>query len=300
LGHWLGSDGGYGNSFWAVTIFGVTVQILFYFAAAETYAPRILYLKAQKLRKETGNTLLHTPYESEDRRLGPVLRRSMARVFVLLGTQPIVQFLALYMALQYGIIYLMLATYPQVWTGIYYESVGIGGLNYISLIIGLTAGAQTSGYFSDRVYRALTARAPNREGRPEFRVPLLFLAIFLLASGLLIYGWGAQYRVHWIVPNIGAVIFGIGTTMVMTCLQTYTLDCYQLYAASAVGAAAVARSLTGFAFPLFADYMFEALGEGWGNSVLALSMLVIGYAGGCVLWFYGWQLRARSQYAADK
>ena len=105
---------------------------------------------------------------------------------------------------------------------------------------------------------------------------------------------------QWIVPNIGAAIFGAGTSMTFTGLQTYTIDSYELYAASAVGATAVARSLTGFSFPLFADFMFDALGEGWGNSVLAFATLVIGYSGSLVLWFYGKELRQRSQYAAGK
>jgi hypothetical protein len=113
-------------------------------------------------------------------------------------------------------------------------------------------------------------------------------------------GWSAQYHTHWIVPNIGYVVFSAGTSMTMIGLQTYTIDAYQLYAASAVGATAVARSITGFAFPLFAQYMFRALGYGWGNSFLGFATVGIGYGGSVVLWFYGQRLRDASQYAADK
>ena len=300
IGAWVTEKTTWRWSFWAVTMFGVAVQILLYFTLPETYGPRILQRKAQKLRKETGNELLHTEYETNDRTLKTVLSRALIRVFVLLGTQPIVQFLALYMALTYGIIYLMLATYPTVWTNIYHESTGIGGLNYISLMIGMTAGAQVAGRLVDWGYQRLKSRAPNGEGRPEFRVPILFLSTLLISGGLFMYGWSAQEHTHWIVPNIGAAIFGAGTSMTFTGLQTYTIDSYQLYAASAVGATAVARSLTGFAFPLFADYMYEALGEGWGNSVLAFAAIVIGYMGSIVLWFYGERLRKSSRYAADK
>lgn len=287
-------------SFWAVTMFGVTVQVLFYFTAAETYGPRILQRKAQRLRNETGNELLHTEYETGDRNLKALLSRAFVRVFLFLGTQPIVQFLALYAALNYGIIYLMFATYPIVWTNIYHESTGIGSLNYLSLMIGTTAGAQLSGRLIDLSYRNLKKRAANGEGRPEFRVPLLFLSTFLSSGGLFMYGWSAHLHAHWIVPNLGAAIFGAGTSMTFTALQAYTIDCYQLYAASAIGATAVARSATGFGFPLFADYMYDALGEGWGNSVLGFATIVIGYSGSAVLWFFGERLRRASQYAADK
>lgn len=299
MGAWIAEKTTWRWSFWAVTIFGVTVQVLIHFTLDETYEPRILQLKARRLRKETGNDSLHTRYETDDHDINAVLKKALVRVFVFLGTQPIVQFLALYMALIYGIIYLMLATFPDVWTKEYHESTGIGGLNYISLMIGLTVGAQVAGRLIDFFYRKLKARASNNEGRPEFRVPVLFGSTFLLAGGLFMYGWSAKAHTHWIVPNIGAAIFGIGANMTFTALQTYTIDSYQLYAASALGGTAVARSMTGFGFPLFGEYMFDALGYGWGNSVLAFASLGIGYSGSLVLWFYGERLRKASRYAAN-
>jgi hypothetical protein len=167
-------------------------------------------------------------------------------------------------------------------------------------MIGLTAGAQVAGRLIDGIYGRLKSRAPNGEGRPEFRVPILFLSTLLIAGGLFIYGWSVQAHTHWIVPNVGAAIFCAGAMMTFTALQTYTIDSYQLYAASAVGATAVARSITGFVFPLFADYMFNALGEGWGNSILAFATIGIGYSGSLVLWFFGERLRKASRYAVDK
>jgi hypothetical protein len=112
------------------------------------------------------------------------------------------------------------------------------------------------------------------------------------------YGWSAQAHTHWIVPNIGAASFGAGANMTFTALQTYMIDCYQTYAASALGTTPVARSATGFAFPLFGTYMFDALGYGWGNSVLSFAAIGIGYSGSVVLWLFGGRLRKVSQYAA--
>lgn len=299
LGAWITERTTWRWSFWAVTIFGTTVQVLIYFTLSETLPARILHFRAKKLRQQTGNDQLRTIYEAEDRNIRVVLRTALVRVFVLLGTQPIIQFLCLYMALIYGVIYLMLATFPSVWTGIYGESIGIGGLNYISLMIGLTAGAQISGRAMDIIYRRLKLRSKDGQGRPEFRVPLMFVSTLLVSGGLFMYGWSAQYRVHWIVPNIGAAIFGIGATMTFTALQLYTIDSFQTYAASAVGATAVARSITGFSFPLFGQYMYDALGQGWGNSVLAFAMLAVGLSGASVLLFYGQRLRNASRYMAN-
>jgi hypothetical protein len=49
-----------------------------------------------------------------------------------------------------------------------------------------------------------------------------------------------------------------------------------------------------FAFPLFGSQMFDALGLGLGNSLLALLTIALGIPFPILLWFYGEQLRARS------
>lgn len=299
IGAWIAEKTTWRWCFWAVTIFGVVVQVLIYFTLPETYGPRILYWKAEKLRKETGNEKLRTQFELEDRRWSTIMRHAIVRPFILLFTQPIIQFLAAYLSLIYGIIYLMLSTFPLVWTDIYHESTGIGGLNYLSLAIGMTAGAQAGGRLIDFIYRRLSATAPGKKGRAEFRIPILFVSTGFIGGGLFMYGWSAQAHTHWIVPNIGAAIFGMGTTISFTALQTYTIDAYTVYAASAVGTTAVTRSCTGFGFPLFAPTMYDHLGWGWGNSVLGFAALGIGYAGAVILWFFGERLRVASPFAKN-
>lgn len=299
IGAWITEKTTWRWSFWAVTIFGVCVQVLIYFTLSETYGPRILYWKAQKLRKETGNQQLRTQFELEDRSWKKIMRHALVRPCRLLFTQPIVQFLAAFMSLLYGIIYLMLSTFPTVWTDFYGESIGIGGLNYLSLCIGMMTGAQAGGRILDVIYKRLVKGTPDGKGRPEFRIPLLFVSTGLTGGGLFMYGWSVEAHTHWIVPNIGAAIFGLGGVMCMIPLQTYTIDAYTVYAASAVGTTAIVRSLTGFGFPLFAPAMYKSLGWGWGNSVLAFAALGIGYPGALILWFYGKKLRAMSPFAAN-
>ncbi|WPH02959.1 Hypothetical protein R9X50_00583100 [Acrodontium crateriforme] len=284
--------------FWAVVIFGAVVQVLIYFTLKETYGPRILYWKAEKLRKETGNSDLRTKFQLDDRSLKSVMRHAIVRPFRLLGTQVIVQFLAAYMAVIYGILYLVLGTFPTLWTDVYHESVGIGGLNYISITIGLTTGMQLGGRGSDYIYRRMKEKAGGT-GRPEFRIPLLFAGVLTVSSGLFIYGWSAAYHTHWIVPNIGAAIMAAGASCSFTALQTYTIDTYTQFAASAIGATAVVRSMAGFGFPLFAPQMYKAVGYGWGNSILAFVGLGVGLPGAVVLWFFGEKLRKKSTYAAN-
>lgn len=138
----------------------------------------------------------------------------------------------------------------------------------------------------------------NNTGRPEFRIPLMIPGSVLVPTGLFIYGWTAQYHTHWIGPNIGAALFAAGVIIGFQCIQTYLVDTYTRYAASAVAAATVLRSLAGFGFPLFAPYMYSKLDYGWGNSLLGFVAVALGVPAPILFWVFGKRLRERSPYAA--
>ena len=139
----------------------------------------------------------------------------------------------------------------------------------------------------------------------------MLIAGILCPIGLFIYGWrsvlslatlvtvlmspSAHYRAHWIAPNIGAVIVAIGLIIGFQCSQAYTTDAYEArYAASAASVGAFLRTMCGFSFPLFAPKMYENLGLGWGNSLLAFLTLGVGIVMPLGLWFYGERLRGMS------
>ncbi|TVY57264.1 Efflux pump vrtL [Lachnellula cervina] len=283
--------------FYATTIADGVIQIVGLFFLQETYPPVLLQRKKKALIKETGNEALHTEYDHPDRTVMKALSISFRRPFKLLGTQVIVQVLAVYMAYLYGLMYLVLSTFPGLWEDEYHESIGIGGLNYISLGTGFFIGTQVCAPLQDRIYRVLKKRN-NGVGKPEFRVPLMVPGALLVPIGLFWYGWSAQAHTHWIVPNIGAAIFAAGVITGFQCIQTYMVDAYTRYAASAIGAATVLRSLAGFGFPLFAPYMYKALHYGWGNSLLAFIAIGLGWPAPILLWLYGEKLRKRSTFAA--
>lgn len=119
-------------------------------------------------------------------------------------------------------------------------------------------------------------------------------AALLVPAGLLIYGWSAQTHSHWIIPNIGIGIYALGLIMSYQCIQAYVLDCYAVYAASAMGALTILRSLLGFVLPILAPLIYRTLGYGWGSSLLALWALVMGGLVPVLLWRYGAVLRKRS------
>lgn len=139
---------------------------------------------------------------------------------------------------------------------------------------------------ANKVYDRL-AEANGGKGLPEYRLPTLFLTSWFIPVGLFWYGWSAQAKIHWIMPVLGTVWFGVGVVSIFVAIQNYLVDGFR-YAASALAASTVLRSLFGydqtfylnsllrFSFPLFGQQMYDKLGYGWGNSLLGFLALGLG------------------------
>lgn len=319
--------------FYATTIAAIAIQFAGVYHLPESHATILLQKRRDQLAKETGNQNLYITKDKQET-LRQAITTSMARPTRLLATQPIVQLVALYMGYLFGLFYLILSTFPTLFGEVYGQPIGISGLHYISLGLGFTIGAQVNAQITDRLYKRLTAKhyeklqeerplschcncschnvhgnrmlslvAPTmppgapRKGRPEFRIPSMFVGSLLIPVGLFWYGWSAQARLHWIMPDIGITIFAAGSITCLQCMQAYIIDSYMRFAASGMAAVIVLRSLAGFGFPLFAPYMYSALGYGWGNSVLGFVSIVVGIPAPYFFWFYGQKLRAKSKYA---
>ncbi|OJD38640.1 mfs multidrug transporter [Diplodia corticola] len=286
--------------FWSVSIADFIIQIMATAWLRETYAPAILAKKVDKLRKSTGDQSLRTKWQNPDHSLAKILRTNLVRPFIMLGTQPVIQIMALYRAYLYGVMYLVLSTFALVFEDQYDMSLTMSSLNYLSLGIGFVIGLQICAPLNDRIYIYLKRKHNVSTGVPEYRIPLILPSTILTPVGLALYGWAASTdpAVHFLVPNVGAAIFACGLIMAFQCAQAYVVDAYTTYAASATGAAAFLRTMAGFSFPLFAPRLYDGLGLGVGNGVLAGVSAVVGVAVGWGFWKRGAWLRARSGYCA--
>ena len=124
--------------------------------------------------------------------------------------------------------------------------------------------------------------------------------------------------IHWIVPTLAGIPFGMGVAQILQSLTTYLMDTYNIYFASAIAATVVLRSTCGAVFPLFSPAMFNALGDEWAMSVFAcLSTICMPipllfwvrielvphrrssktYDGIFGFQKYGWWIRKRSRFA---
>lgn len=209
----------------------------------------------------------------------------------MLFLSPIVFLLSLYMAVCYGILYLIFTTI----TGVFHENYGweieICGLAYIPLGIGFTSGMLVVAKLSDATVIRMT-KANDGVFEPEMRLPAcVFFACFVPIS-FFWYGWAAYFKVHWIVPIIGLVPFGFGMIGIFIPIQTYLIDSFPVFAASAMAALTVSRSLFGAFLPLAGPSMFATMGLGWGNSLLGFIAVALIPA---PLWIfkYGGAMRKR-------
>lgn len=139
--------------FFATSIFDLAVQVACFFLLRETHHPTILRNKAKALRKYTGNKDLHTEHEGPDHSMKKILMKSLVRPFIMLTTQPALQAMSLFRGFQYGIMYLVFATFGIVFEDMYGQDIGRASLNYLSLGVGFFIGLQISGSMQDRVYK---------------------------------------------------------------------------------------------------------------------------------------------------
>ncbi|KAI5834714.1 MFS general substrate transporter [Schizophyllum commune Tattone D] len=218
---------------------------------------------------------------------------NIQRPIMLLFGDVICFLLSLYMAL---IFYLMFATFSAFFSKTYGFKAGVGGLVYIGIGIGSLVAVIIGAKVGDRIYWGLSAKYNNGVGKPEYRVPSLILGSMVIPIGLFWYGWSAEAATHWIVPILGTAVYAFGQMMTFLPIQLYLVDTFT-YAASAVAAATFFRSMFGFAFPLFAQEMFDTLGMGGGLSLLAGLSIVLGIPFPIFLWFKGESIRAKSRFA---
>ncbi|KAF7187131.1 putative efflux pump mfs2 [Pseudocercospora fuligena] len=225
--------------FWSTSIFQAVMIVASFLAFHETYAPLILKRKAAKLRKETGDQRYVTAAErlqgDAPLHISRIVGRCLARPLRLLAFHPIVQYLAFLSAFYYGILYIVLSTFSDLWVKQYHERIDISGLHYITLALGEILGSQVTGPSMDRTFKYLRNRA-NGEERPEWHVPMMLPGALLGPIGLLWYGWAAQARAHWAVVDLGALLFAFGGQIAGMPIQAYIIDSYPEYASSATAA----------------------------------------------------------------
>ncbi|CAO1628107.1 unnamed protein product [Parajaminaea phylloscopi] len=251
---------------------------LIYFLLPETRHNIILDRKAARLRKETGSDRFVSVHATEKKSLSQGLKIALSRPLRFLVSEPITMFASAWNAYLYLCIFLFNDAFLKIWgrgNGGYGFSPAVAQLSFLSLIVGCLIGFLILPFTGEPYYQRVVKRAG--ESVPEARMYMGLYGCLLIPIGLFITAWTCYPdRVHWIVPMIGAAVFGIGFFWVLYGILAYLTDSYGAFSASALGAAILIRNIAGAVSPLFASYQFNNLGNHWATSLIAfLSLLLI-------------------------
>ena len=281
--HWI---------FWIMSIFNSAITMLGLIFIRESYVPVLLRRKAIKCAHQVPSQVTAATTTPRSPNMFTQLRKNLARPVRLLLTRPVIQVIALLLALDFGIYAFLLSTFATLYIERYQQSAFTASLHYISIAIGSTLSAQVGGHIMDSLYRRLKDKSPSRQGKPEFRAPWMVPGTLLVPVGLLWYGWTAESRQSWISVDFGAAVFSLGSFSFSQALLAYQLDEFGAeYGAAANAASRVLSNLLAFVFPVFAPRLYGALGWGWGNSLLAGIWLVLVGPVPLVFWLWGEKLR---------
>ncbi|KAK6827219.1 fluconazole resistance [Apiospora arundinis] len=259
----------------------------------ESYPPRLLVVKARRLRHETGNWALHAQFEEWDVSVQELARKFLVRPLQLLGT-PICLLVALYASFCYGILYMQLGAIPYIFGELRGWGPLASELPFLAILLGSFTGAVLNVLNQlqyNKAYRANRGRAV-----PEKRLPPMMLGSVLFASSLFLTGWTAEPRYHWIAPVVGLYLAGTGFNTIFQAALNYLVDTFQAYAASAVAANTFLRSCFAAAFPLVVSPLYRNIGVGPGQSIFAgFACLLVPVP--FVFYVYGRRIRAASKWS---
>ncbi|KAL3472237.1 putative MFS transporter [Aspergillus californicus] len=292
IGGFLAAGKGWRWTFWLLSILGGFFGSAALVIMRETHPKVILECKAATLRAATGDHNLRSKLAHS---LSPrqVLLQVLVRPMMLLFQSPILLVISVYVALVFGVMYLLFTTFTSVFEGQYGFSTSISGLVYLGLGVSLLVSMIFFNILNGHLQKRLKANETQKP-KPEHRLILMIWFSPLVGLGLFMYGWTAYYKVHWIVPILGTCLMGFGSFFVITPAQLYLIDVFgSQAAASALGANNLLRYMFSTFLPLAGPKMYASLNYGWGNSLLGF--LALAFVPGPLLFYkYGERLRAKT------
>ncbi|KAI5117818.1 hypothetical protein M0805_004948 [Coniferiporia weirii] len=259
----------------------------------ETYAPAILKRKAQKIRKNE-HIEVYAPLEVEQKGLLHAITVSCYKPFELLLFDRMSLLLDLWNALVLGILYLAFQAFPIIFGEKHGFNLQMTGVSFLGIGVGLLFGTLSQPFWN-RLYKRETLKY-NGHPPPEMRLLMGMPGGVLVAVGLFWIAFTTFPGVHWIVPLLGSIPFGLGIIYVFTATFTYLVIAYRPIAASAMAANSALRSSFAAVFPLFAGQMYDRLGTVGATALLAgLTSLMAPLP--FIFYWYGARIRANSKYA---
>ena len=276
IGGYMTAGLGWRAVFYFVAILVGIQELPFAIFFRETYEPLVLTKRAAQGQIEAENPKVSSRSNEADSNTLSKPGYSWASFLRPLKVFLIPTFLipASCVAIIYGFVYILFTTISEVFQARYAFSTGASGLSFIGIGIGMATATYVCGATPDWH----TSRMKRRHGgevKPEWRLPLMVPGSCAASAGLLLYGWTAEAYVHWIVPILGTSFVGFSLSATAIPAITYLADTFGRYRASAIAAMHMYRLILTILLPLAGSALYNRLGMGWGNSVLAFISIVM-------------------------
>jgi MFS family permease len=262
----------------------------------ETYSPHILRKRTQKIIEETKDDRWWCRYD-ERKPMFELFKVNLSRPFIMAATEPICIFWNLYISVVYATLYLCFVAYPIIFGHFRQWTPGKVGLSYL----GIGSGSLLASALEPIFRKLIQAHTPDRttgKPTPEAMVSVMCVGALAIPLGEFIFAFTSLPPVHWIVPILAGIPFGMGNTIAFAYSNAYLANTYGVYAASALAGQSVLRSMAGGVLPLAGPAMYDKLGPKWAGLTLAiveLALVPIPF----VFWRNGERIRRKSRMIAQ-
>lgn len=291
-------DAAFGWRSLAVFIAGLAAPTWFAmtFTFPETYAPTLLRRRAAKMEAILGKPHL-VDGVGEEKTLLSQLKVGALRPWLLLIFEPIVMLLSIFLSVVQATMFLLFAAYPIVFQQVRGWRQGVASLPFLAVALGIVISLFYAALFDQQRYAKVVAKS-NGRAPPEARLPPAMLGSVALPIGLFWFAWTNDPSTFWLISVSAGVFTGFGMVLLYMSLTNYIVDTYLGYAASALAASTVCRSVAAAVFPLFTSSMYNSLGIHWASSVPGFMSVVFVP---CLLCFYKWGhvIRSKTRFAQE-
>lgn len=178
-------------------ISGIALVMLFFFLP-EVTSRNILYRRAHRLRKLTGNNKLMSEGEIAYKHVTvkKVAYLTIIRPWILTFTEPLVFLLHTWTSLIFGLLFIWFTSFPLVFQGVYGFNAGETGLTFLGLLVGALLCVPPFVYYDRGVQRRMFD-GRGQISKPEQRLVPAMATAATIPICLFWFSWSAQRDIHW-------------------------------------------------------------------------------------------------------
>lgn len=267
-------------SAWIVSWLAAWILVVLIFFLPETSADNILYRRAMRLRKVTGDPgfVCEAQLRADYTAGTEVFKAHLVRPFTLVLTEPAVFFLNLYSAFAYGLMYIWFEALPQAYGEVYHFGTGKQGIALLGLIVGVLLTIPPFFLY----YRKRIEPQFDREGNiePEKHLHPAMVGCLFIPASLVWFGWTARPEINYLVPIVGSSLFTAGGLLLYISILNYLAESYPDHVNSVLAGNELFNAMCGATFPLFIPpmyYRFDVLGSSMILAIFAVAFVPLPY-----------------------